>query len=107
MLALCMSGQLVNHLAGQVAGSLSNQLDGWFSNLQDKYTPGVRAQREAYQAQEEAHRLYAQQQALAKQTKESYEVLQERNRTAHEKRIATSRADQTASKRPRSSATRS
>lgn len=103
-----MSSHYVSQLTGQVAGSLSSQIDGWFSELQDKYTPGVRAHREAYEAQEEARRQYALQQQRAKQNKESYEVLQERNRSTHEQRIAAmSHTDRTATSRPRSSAKRS
>jgi len=94
----------VNHLTAQLSNQLSNQLDGWFANLQDKYTPHVRAQREAYEAQMRAQRAYMAQQAVAKQNKESYEVTQERNRAKHKKRLSTKpRSGQTEASRPRSS----
>lgn len=93
----------VNHLTAQLSNQLSNELDGWFSNLQDKYTPHVRAQREAYEAQMRAHHAYTAQQAVAKQNKESYEVTQERNRANHKKRLSTKpRSGQTEASRPRS-----
>jgi len=96
----------VNHLTAQLSNQLSGELDGWFARLQDKYTPHVRAQREAYEAQMQAHHAYMAQQAVAKQNKESYEVTQERNRANHKKRLSTKptkpRSGQTEASRPRS-----
>ena len=99
-----MSGHshIVNHLTAQVATSLGNELDGWFTNLQDKYTPNVRARREAHEAQVQAYREYMAQQAIAKQNKESYQVTQERNRAKHKERLSTSRSGQTGASRPQS-----
>lgn len=96
----------VNHLTAQLSNQLSGELDGWFARLQDKYTPHVRAQREAYEEQMRAHHAYMAQQAVAKQNKESYEVTQERNRANHKKRLSTKptkpRSGQTEASHPRS-----
>lgn len=94
----------VNHLTAQLSNQLSGELDGWFARLQDKYTPHVRAQREAHEAQMQAHHAYMAQQAVANQNKESYEVTQERNRAKHKKRLSTTkpRSGQTEASHPRS-----
>tara|TARA_Y100000401_G_scaffold86040_1_gene71346 strand:- start:26 stop:256 length:231 start_codon:yes stop_codon:yes gene_type:complete len=74
-------------------------VDGWYVDMQRKYTPGVlQAKQEAYD-QEMARRHYAQQALAAKQSKENYDMMAERNRQAHSRRIK-SRSGQTASSRP-------
>ena len=92
-------GQFVSHLTQAVTSSLNTQMDGWYVNMQRKYVPGVvQAQQEAYD-QEMARRHYAQQAIAATQSKENYDMLAERNRQAHARRLK-SRSGQTASSRP-------